>query len=388
MIKLVIITNILTPYRQNFFDVFDRVAKDNDVKLHVFAMSNTEHSRDWMYHDLARDYTELLEKRVFVGREDSMYYSPNLCKRLNEIKPDIIVLAGSYTLFPVWQALRWAKYNKRKVLFWSESHLDETRSMNKVKYFVRDIIRKVFYGTVDGFWYPGEKARRLIDKYSNPGKIYIQVPNMVDGDRLLKKQENIKMSTAELREKYGLSSEKRIFFSPARLIPVKGFEEFLEAIKDTTMKDRFQIAIAGDGELRERIMRLAIKEQIDVVLLGHRNADEVAELFKASDFMLLPSISDANPLVCIEALWCGKPLLVSEHVGNYPEVVDEGVNGYVFSYKKMGDALEKLECMVVSGTIWRREAEEKSMGLANEQFDICRNCKKMVNDIVHIARSF
>ena len=39
---------------------------------------------------------------------------------------------------------------------------------------------------------------------------------------------------------------------------------------------------------------------------------------------ILPSLSDPNPLSCIEACWSANPLIVSEHVGNNPEIITEG----------------------------------------------------------------
>lgn len=48
------------------------------------------------------------------------------------------------------------------------------------------------------------------------------------------------------------------------------------------------------------------------------------ELYSISDVFVLPSISDANPLTCIEALWTELPLFISENCGNYPEVIEQG----------------------------------------------------------------
>ena len=72
------------------------------------------------------------------------------------------------------------------------------------------------------------------------------------------------------------------------------------------------------------------------------------------------------------------PLLISEHCGNYPEVIRNGQNGYVFSYKNSKRAIEDMEEMIRSDWKWRQNAKEISLQIAQKQY----STEKVVKDIV------
>ena len=115
--------------------------------------------------------------------------------------------------------------------------------------------------------------------------------------------------------------------------------------------------------------------------MGYRNTDEIAELYVAADVLLLPSLSDPNPLSCIEALWCGKAMLVSKHVGNYPEVICEGINGYTFSYDSENDALEKFESFLDKDEEWYSGACKKSIEIAEEKFELQKSTINILTEM-------
>ena len=383
MKTIVLLTNILTPYRQSFYDGLYAECKRKEVKFHILVMAETERDRRWKYHELEREYTELLEKKVYLGKTDSFYVNPNLIKKLEELKPDILILSGSYTLFPVWKALKWGKKQGCKIFFWSESHLDEVRGFNKPVYMVREIVRKKFYRQFSGFWYPGVKAKELIMKYADKDATYIQVPNLIHNELFEKELGEICATKEQIRDKYGLSRNKLIFFSPVRLIAVKGILPFLKEVAEMDFRDELQIVIAGEGELEEEIREFVKTKELSVILLGYRVREEIIENMYAADCFLLPSLSDPNPLACIEALWCEKPLFVSEHVGNYPEVVAEGKNGYVFSYAKPDELRDKIELIVHKNRQWYEEAAKYSKQTAEKCFDTKKNCERIIEVLLN-----
>jgi glycosyltransferase involved in cell wall biosynthesis len=61
-------------------------------------------------------------------------------------------------------------------------------------------------------------------------------------------------------------------------------------------------------------------------MLGFRT--DVADLLRASDVFVLPSLAEGFALSLIEALAAGLPV-VATRVGGAPEVIENGVNGYL-----------------------------------------------------------
>lgn len=356
--KILLYTNILTPYRKYFYDVMAQYCKDRAIDFSVLVMAQTENNRPWMYEQYSGDYTELLEGRTISHGETYIHINPNLKKKLQEEKPDIVIAAGSYLCPGTWMIAKLKSQLGYTTLFWSESHLAESRGYSGLKIKIRNYIRSKFYRKYDAFLCPGELAMEFVKTYAGKEAKCILLPNLIE-------EKNFR----GLEEGKKRTNEAISFFTPARLSPVKGILEFINILGMCPSKDKVTWFIAGEGELKEAIENAAIKNQVSVKLLGQKNQSEVIDLYRDSDIFVLPSLSDPNPLTSIEALWMGKPLLVTNHVGNYPEVVDQGVNGYVISYGDLQKAISSIESVINCSSEWIKAASSRSKQMAASIFD-------------------
>lgn len=105
----------------------------------------------------------------------------------------------------------------------------------------------------------------------------------------------------------------------------------------------FECAIAGDGPERSSLTRLIRKNQIEdrVTLLGHVSTSKMDALYRHSDAVVLTSQSEGIPLVLMEAMARGKPVLAPAITG-IPELVTPGKTGFLYTPGEPGDFLEKL----------------------------------------------
>lgn len=380
--NIVLLTNILNPYRKAFYDELYKQCMKKGHRFQVLVMSPKEYNREWEYDDYKGDYTILLKCRAYRIKHLPIYHNPDLKKRLKEISPDIVIMAGGYMLPSVWKACGYRKRLQYKIYFWSESHLDEKREYSSGLLKIRDNIRRNFYKKFDGFWYPGEKALQLIQKYARPDAECYQIPNLIDNDKFLDGVEKGKLSRTEIREKYHLSPDKKVLFAPMRLHWVKGLIPFLEIVKESDYKEQIQIVVAGSGELEGEIRKKAEELGIDLKLLGYCEEEKVIELYRAADVFFMSSLSDPSPLSCVEAIWCGLPLFVSEHVGNYPEVVRQGENGYVYSYGDKRQAVIYLDELMRRDEIWYENVAEISRNIAEEHFELKRVTKRLLEEML------
>ncbi len=116
----------------------------------------------------------------------------------------------------------------------------------------------------------------------------------------------------ELARKQGLPEDSRFILFAGRLHPQKDpvlLVRALAALSDTNV----HLLIAGEGELRseiqEEVAQLGITGQ--VTMLGPVAQKELSQLHRISDAFVLTSSYEGLPLVALEALACGTPVITT-----------------------------------------------------------------------------
>ena len=112
-------------------------------------------------------------------------------------------------------------------------------------------------------------------------------------------------------------SESRTVLFIGRLSTEKGIEVLLDAWRDAAPQ-QLELVIVGDGPLRGR---LEASSPSGVRFLGRLPAERVRELMLGARAMAFPSVwYEGQPMVLLEALAAGLPLVVSE-IGGIPDTV-------------------------------------------------------------------
>lgn len=136
---------------------------------------------------------------------------------------------------------------------------------------------------------------------------------------------------------------KKILFV-GRFHPVKGVQYLIMAMKKVYEEiPDARLLLIGDGEERNKLERLAdnlgIRESIDFI--GELPHKKIAGFMNHADVFVLPSISESFGMVNLEAMACGLPI-VATRVGGIPNVIKNGVNGYLVEAKKPDEIAEKI----------------------------------------------
>ena len=142
--------------------------------------------------------------------------------------------------------------------------------------------------------------------------------------------EKIKVKAAEKIEPF---SEKPSFVSVGRLHYRKGYHKLIEAHTKLIREGHdHQILIVGEGEHRQNLEKLIKENKVErtFILLG--NKMNPYPYIKNADFFILPSESEAWPLVIAEALILQKPIIATD-TGDVSMMIAPEKTGILIPYK-------------------------------------------------------
>jgi glycosyltransferase involved in cell wall biosynthesis len=177
------------------------------------------------------------------------------------------------------------------------------------------------------------------------------------------------VSGDRVRSELGIGPREILIGTAVVLRREKGLTHLIQAAKTVLAKTpNARFAVAGDGPLRAELEAEATAAGLGdrLLFLGYRS--DIPELLASFDIYVLPSLSEGLPLALLEALSLGK-FIVCTSVGGNPEVVEDGVHGFLVPPSDstgLADALVKA----VSDPALRARARDLSPRRFKEQFSL------------------
>jgi glycosyltransferase involved in cell wall biosynthesis len=283
-------------------------------------------------------------------------------KLIKELRPDIVHVHHNMSAFISILA---AKYNKIKLIIKTE-HNDHRflkwhqKVLNiPILFFSNKVICNSF-STKKSF-YLWEKL--FADKKTIP--IY----NGININRILKFSG--KENSLQIREKYNVASNERLFFCAARLIKQKNFKNLIKAFSLATYENKnIRLLIAGTGNLYKELLEL--KNQIDkfnkIQLLGILPREEVFKLMNASDFFIIVSLWEGFCNAAVEAMIARCPIICSDIITLREVIGNE--TGYFVNPNSSDDILHAILKFASMHEYSRAELAEKNFKKATQLYNI------------------
>ncbi len=131
----------------------------------------------------------------------------------------------------------------------------------------------------------------------------------------------------EAKQRLFIHGDAPVVGIATRLIAIKRLDLFIATaahISKTLPTARFVIAGQGAEEARLRQLIQEAGLEHEILLLGHR--EDIHDVMRALDILLLTSDHEGLPMVLLEAMALGIPI-VSRQVGGIPEVIEHDVTG-------------------------------------------------------------
>ncbi|MBL5824664.1 glycosyltransferase family 4 protein [Serratia fonticola] len=320
----------------------------------------------------------------------SFKYFFKTVKILNDIKPDIIHIHNYYHFLTPSILCAIGKYKKKEKC--------------KVIYTAHD------YHLVcpnSGFQFFKNGERKSFDPKNNNIKLDLKFDHRSSAHSLLKKAQHIvnyrmlnSISAIDhiispsyflmnVFKAYGITKKISVIRNPVKFLPIdkinknhcelvnlvfmgrlsaeKGIIEFINKInKESTKNIAFHLY--GDGELKEEIKKMTIRDGVKIIQHGFRLRDDLIAEISKYDIFVLPSIWFENaPISIIEAAAAGLPVLVPNY-GGMIEMANLTLYHYEYNYDSWG--IDSLIDNALKHKGMNRVADENSLSYENYKNEI------------------
>jgi len=181
------------------------------------------------------------------------------------------------------------------------------------------------------------------------------------------------------REKYPLLKDKKYILFLGRITPIKGLDILINAFKEISRVDPdIVLVIAGpDAEGYGKEVKGLLHEYgiFDRVLFtGMLTGDDKLSAYRDADIFVLSSYSENFGMSVVEAMACGKPVIISDKVGIHQEV--EQNRAGIIVEANSGSLFKGLK-MVLGSEELRKELSLNAKKMVEEYYDIDKVADKM-----------
>lgn len=174
------------------------------------------------------------------------------------------------------------------------------------------------------------------------------------------------------------ATEKKTIICVGRLSPEKGQAGLLRAFaKVRSLHPRLELRLVGDGPERGALQALASELGLSsaVTFAGRLPEEEVLAEIAHSDLLVLPSFMEGLPIVLMEAMAVGVPVIASR-VAGIPELVEDGATGLLFTPSNWDELASAIDRLIGDETLQARLVERAKAKVAAE-FDTRKSAAEL-----------
>ena len=183
-----------------------------------------------------------------------------------------------------------------------------------------------------------------------------------------------------IRRELHIKGEEFLFFSPRAITPLYNIDIILDALyllkkSNIRFKCMFSFAFGGEyySKLKQKVIKLGLENY--VIWLEYVKYEDMQLYYNASDVVISVPSSDSSPKSVYEAMFCGKPLIISDLEWSY-ELLDE-VECVCRVEVKNAEQICNEIIRLISDTKFSENITKNSLKIAHKYFDYKANMAKM-----------
>jgi len=184
------------------------------------------------------------------------------------------------------------------------------------------------------------------------------------------------------RRALDLPANERVVLTVCRLVSWKGVDGLLQVMR--RLGEGHRLVVCGDGPEQESLQEMARDLGVEdrVRFAGNVPHESVARHVRAADVFVLNSNYEGLSHTLLEVMHLGCPIVASDAGGN-PELIEDGVNGRVVGYNRIGELERAVRDLLDDREAARRYVEasrEKARGFQRD--DHLRHVEALFEEIV------
>ncbi len=339
-----------------------RIAQEPDIDLTVFfgsSFSVLEYADKgfgvgvkWgvsLLHGYRYEFLPTLRDGQKTGMTWPLNYGILSCLRGSGIEPGFDALwVHGYSTVNAMHGMIAAKALGIPVLLRAESWLRD-RSRSGIRLRAKQAFFAGLERMVDGVLCIGTLNRQYWQHYFGDSVPLFDMPYAVDNEFFQKKSRDAVAGRGELMAELKLEAGRKVILFASKLQHRKHCDHLLEAYQRLLARAGSEpvpyLVIVGDGAARAEL-ETAAKGMEGVRFCGFRNQSELPRFFDLASVFVLPSRHEPWGLIVNEVMNAGRAVIVSDDVGSYPDLITNGVEGFVYPVGDVGALTEALRKIV------------------------------------------
>lgn len=317
--------------------------------------------------DLEIDYFNCINfniiKRNFVKKQKNYLHLKRLNKIIEQIKPDILVSLGDLDRFILYKV----SFPCKKIL---EHHFDKKTFTGERKF-------NTFFGKILSF-YGNYREKKLINKYD-------EFLVLTYEDKEAWKDNKIKVINNPLpfNSKKISSCKNKKIISIGRLDEQKGFDILIDVWKKINEKHYdWILEVYGEGSLRKELQDKIDSSNLTDTLILKGNEKNIQSKYLESSIYVMSSRYEGMPMVLLEAMSCGLPLVSFDCPCGPKDIIKDGENGFLIKFGNIDEMVEKINYLI--------ENEDKRIDMGKKSKELSYNYseEKIMNQWKNLYENF
>jgi glycosyltransferase involved in cell wall biosynthesis len=142
----------------------------------------------------------------------------------------------------------------------------------------------------------------------------------------------------------------------------------------------FKLILVGDGSLRSEIEALIeqFKLQDRIAITGWASSEDVQRYILAARALVLPSFAEGLPVVIMESLALGRPV-ISTYVAGIPELVEPGICGWLVPAGSIEDLVDAMRAALQLPIEQLAVMGQQGAKRIQQRHDISKEVKKLIH---------